>query len=185
MSFLIDAADVLVADIIGLLQFEQRWGIYQDGELVLAPDNIVDFGFRHSWRLPTYPQEQGAFQNYNKVQTPFDVKIRMTRGGSVQDRQDFLDSSEAIAGSLDLYDVVTPEAVYIGANVTNYDYRRTAQAGAGLITVDFTLLEIRVTAEAAFSNTKDPSSAAKVDGGTVQGGDPVVQKNITITPVVR
>jgi hypothetical protein len=130
----------------------------------------VTFDYRQEWTVSDYPLEQGAFQSYDKVQTPFDVRVRYAAGGSQQNRQALLDSIAAIAGDLNLYDVVTPEAVYQSVNVTHYDYRRTATNGVGLLQVDVWCIEVRVTAQAQFQNVQNPTSASPQSQGNVQPG---------------
>lgn len=146
----------------------QRWGIFLDGFSVVAADSVVSLDFKQQSYVSDYPVEDGAFETYDKVLTPFDVRLRFSAGGSEANRQALLDSIAAIADTIDLYDVVTPEVVYLNTNVVHYDYKRTSTNGVGLLVVDVWLVEVRVTATAAFSNTKSPSAAGQVNGGTVQ-----------------
>jgi len=148
-----------------------QWGIYSGDSPILLADSVVEVSFRGEWRLADYPVEQGAFESYNKVKTPYIAHVRMAKGGSASDRQMFLDNLETIAQSLDLYDVVTPEKVYENANVTTYEYKRTSQNGAGMITADIVLNEVMLTATQSFSKTIAPSGASIINGGTVQPGD--------------
>lgn len=160
----------LVSDILSFLTGfgSSQWGIFQDGEQVLTADSVNALGYKQDWSLSNYPVEEGAFESYDKVNTPFDVRVRLMSGGSEENRQFLLDGIDAIAGDLELYDVVTPEKVYESCNIAGYDYRRTAENGAGMIMLDIHLVEVRVTAAAAFSNTQEPSSQGQVNGGTVQ-----------------
>jgi hypothetical protein len=80
--------------------------------------------------------------------------------------------------SMDLYDLVTPLAVYSSVNPGHWDYSQTATRGVGLLVIDIHFLEIRQTATQTFSqtdngtpslqNTKDPASASPKNSGTVQ-----------------
>lgn len=159
-----------------------QWGLFKDGKSVIEADNVVGFEFKRDWAISDYNVEKGGFESYNKVQLPFDVRIRFSCGGAVTRREAFLKSIEAIENSLDLYDAVVPEKVYIGCNVQHVDYRRTASNGVGLIVADIYLLEIRDTATAAFASaqtspasstaTKSPSAQAKRDNGPVQAKTP-------------
>jgi len=154
-----------------------QWGIGQNGFFVLVPDSIISIDYKNDWNLPDYPMEPNAFGNYNKVNTPFDVRVQMTKGGTVAERSAFLDAVEAIAQSTDLYDVVMPERVLSNVNVTHFDYRRTSTAGAGLLTVDLWLLEIRIAAAPSFANTAQPSGADPVNTGTVQPQTPTTSQS--------
>ena len=171
-SYTVDVPILLLADALGLppSPLAPQWGIYLDGEPVVDADSVVTFDYRQEWTVSDYPLEQGAFQSYDKVQTPFDVRVRYAAGGSQQNRQALLDSIAVIASDLNLYDIVTPEAVYQSVNVTHYDYRRTATNGVGLLQVDVWCVEVRVTAQAQFQNVQNPASASPQTQGNVQPG---------------
>lgn len=160
---------LLFADVISFLAGFGRspWGIYLNGVQVIEADSVVSMGYKQDWSISTYQVEQGGFQTYNKVDTPFSARVRFASGGSQANRQALLDSITDIAGTLTLYDVVTPEAVYESVNVQGFDYSRSS-GNVGLIQVDVRLLEVRETASAQFSNTKSPSGEGQASGGTVQ-----------------
>lgn len=160
-----------VANVLNMFVGPQ-WGIGQNGLFVLTPDSIISVDLKKDWHLPDYPMEPNSFGNYNKVNTPFDVRVQMTKGGTVAERSAFLDAVETIAQSTDLYDVVMPERVLSNVNVTHFDYRRTSTAGAGLLTVDLWLIQIRIAAAPSYANTAQPSGADPVNTGTVQPQPP-------------
>lgn len=155
----------------GLLGFSQ-WGIYYFGFPLVLADNVVAFEFRNEWAIGDYPVERGSFESYDKVASPFLARVRFSAGGSEGDRAAFLASIEAIAGDLNLYDVVTPEKVYTSCNISHYDYRRSAESGAGLLSVDVWLTEIRQTATMNAQNAQDPGAASQTNGGAVQPSAP-------------
>lgn len=152
------------------------WGIFLNGIPVVQADNVTSMEYKQDWSLSTYPVEQGAFQSYDKVNNPFEIRLRFTTGGSLVDRTAFLKSIEAIAGDLILYDVLTPEEVYTSVNVMRYDYDRKAFRGLGLFAVDIWLMEIRVTATTQFQNVKAASAASPQSGGQVQPVAPTQQQ---------
>jgi hypothetical protein len=160
-----------VADALLIYQkFQQpSWGIFNaGGSFAIIPDNIVSVGYQRQWAIASYPMEEGAFQSYNKVQFPFANKVQMSKGGTVEDKQSFLDALESISGSLDLFDIVTPEKTYFNVNIAGINYDRDAVSGAGLLMVNLDFQEIRLTATAKFSNVVDPNAADPVSNGTVQ-----------------
>lgn len=178
-------AILLVADgvlIAKAFNKHPKWGIFvagfSSGPLAtpaLKPDSIISLGFKKDWNLPKYPMELGAFQTYNKVTEPYDVKVRMTIGnsdpkaflpsfpGGKSRIASFLADVEKAALSLDLYDVVTPDATYLNANIYHYDYNRTSTNGVSMLTVDLYLAEVRVTIKPAFSTVVAPTSTAAVN----------------------
>lgn len=168
-----------------------QWGIFKNGFPVVLADSVISFDYKQDWSLSDYPVEQGKFETYNKVNSPFHTRVRFSSGGDESTRSNFIESIAAIAGTTDLFDVVTPEKVYQGVNVAHYDYRRTAASGLGLIVVDVWLLEVRDTATAtftntnqglttatfndrfAFQNTQQPSGANALNTGVVQPVEPL------------
>lgn len=130
--------------------------------------SIVDFEYKQDWSVSDYPVEKGGFQSYDKVQLPFDLRMRVAAGGPESNRQALLDRVDEIAGTTDLYNVFTPEEVFSNCNITHFDYKRTATNGVGLIVIDIWLVEVRVTSTAQFSNTQQPSGASPYSVGNVQ-----------------
>jgi hypothetical protein len=176
---------------------QPQWGIYLNGAPVIASSlasllglssiagavnsvsslfganafslfSIVDFEYKQDWSVSDYPVEGGGFLSYDKVQLPFDVRMRVAAGGSESNRQALLNAVDTAANSLSLYDVYTPEKIYSSCNITHYDYKRTSSNGVGLIIVDIWLTEIRVSATATFTNTQQPGNAGQVGLGNVQ-----------------
>lgn len=157
-----------------------QWGVYLNGSPVIVPDSVVSLEYKKDWHISDYPIEQGSFESYNKVRMPYEARVALTKGGSEADRNAFLAQLEAIAASLDLYDLVTPEVTYHNANITHLDTRRTSSNGVSLLTVYVWFQEIRVQAFSTFTQTAQPSAAAQVNGGTVQpkAATPAQQKTV-------
>lgn len=165
--------DLLLADGpgIGAGMWRSQWGVFLDGIPVIVCDSVNSLDYKQNWSIADYPIEQGGFESYDKVSTPFESRIRFATGGSTQDRQDFLASVASVAKSLEIYDIVTPEQTYESVNVTHYDYRRTSKE-VGLLLVDLWCIEIRLTSSSSFTNTKTPAGATTVNNGPVQTTTP-------------
>lgn len=165
------ALSFLSADTVRPQRSGIRWGVFLNGAAVVTPDNFVGIDFRQGWAVADYPVENGGFESYDKVDLPYDARVRFSSGGSLENRIKLLRQVTAIAETLEFYDVVTPEVIYKSCNVQHYDYRRTSRNGVGLITVEMWLLEIRV-APVRGANVQFPSSSSQVNNGTVQPQDP-------------
>lgn len=160
-QLLIAAGSVLFADAIGSLQVSRPWGIYDtSGNKVLDPDSVGRFGFRNNWKVSDYPVEQGAFDTYNKVSTPYASTITMIKGGTLTDRTAFLDALDVVADSLDTFSIVTPEKTYTSATIERYDLERRRESGANLIIVNIHVSEVRITPAVQYSSTR---SGAQID----------------------
>lgn len=160
------------------------WGIYKNGQPVVRADTAASFMFKREWAVADYQIEQGGFESYDKVDLPFDARIQLVAGGSIENREAFLKSINLIAGNLELYDVVTPEEVYTSVNIQHYDFRRTSRNGVGLIVVDVWLLEIRIIGSSG-QNVKSASGASQTNDGNVSPTTPTDQQQSAIPPQVQ
>lgn len=148
---------------------KNQWGIYTvAGALALDPDTIAAVGYDAEYRVAEYPIEEGGFESYDKVALPFQNRVIMSKGGTLEQRRAFLKAVEELRGDLELYNVVTPEWTYLNVNIVRVGIDRSREQGAGLITVELQLQEIRQNASASFSQTRDPASADPASNGSVQ-----------------
>ena len=138
--------------------FGPQWGIFVGGQAIITADTVLAFDYRQEWVVADYPLEEGSFESYDKVATPFQGRFQFAAGGTQANREALLASIAAIAGDLNLYDIVTPEVIAPNVNVTHYDYRRTALSGRGLLVIDVWVNEIRVQANPSGA-TVSPSGA--------------------------
>lgn len=158
----------LTRDLIPSGGVSPDWGLYLNGEPVIVSDSVLTFDYRQSWAVADYPLEEGSFESYDKVNSPFDCRFRFATGGADEDREKFLASIASAADSLTLYDALTPEVTYQNVNIVHYDYRRTNTEGLGLLKVDVWVQEIRVRPGSTFSNVKSPNAAGTINNGSVQ-----------------
>lgn len=156
---------------------QPKWGIFKstNNDQPIVPDTIFAFDNRNEARVSDFPVQAGAFASYNKVQVPYELTVRLTKAGSVDDRQRFLAAIEAAYKSLDLYYVLTPERTYIDVNIMRYEVTRRGANGAYFLTeVDVFFREIRQvaaqysTSVAATRNAQEPSARPSVSQGVVQ-----------------
>jgi len=150
-----------------------QWGLYfsNSGQAAITAESVIKLGYSQDWSISDYPLEQGAFESYNKVQEPFKATIRFAQGGTVIDRQAFLNILDTNANALTLYDLVMPDSIYQNVNITNYSFERTANQGLVLIQADVRVEEVRETITTAFTSTQQPQSQDPVQAGTVQAGN--------------
>jgi hypothetical protein len=126
-------------------QVPPAWGIFdQNNNQVLFPDSVLEFSYRKAYNLPTFPVQQGQFSDYNKVTQPAEIRVRFSKGGSVQDRTAFLLAATTIEASISLYSIVIPEASYDGFNCSRCEIVRRGAGGAFFLTeVDMFFTEIQ------------------------------------------
>jgi hypothetical protein len=154
-----------------------QWGLFgQDGSPVLTWSSVKGIDYRHDFRISDYPQEQGAFESYNKTITPFLAKIVFLIGPPLSLRAAFLQQAEQVVASRDLVVVVTPEIQYPSANPTSLSYRRYVKDGITLLQVEIMCEEVRVLGSAQLSNTVSVNGAATQQNGIVQAGAPLTSQ---------
>lgn len=152
--------------------------------IVPTTASTVDFSYAKDYPISTFPQEQGAFQAYNKVTLPFDVKLRLASNGGgagASGRQAFISTCLAISSSLSLFDIVTPEMTFPSSNCTHIDFDRKAAKNATLIVIDLFFKEIPVTASANFANTQQPGDSGQQSLGNAQPQQPSQQTTQTVS----
>lgn len=151
------------------------WGIFLKSKLVLNPDSIVDFDHRNDWRVSDFPVQAGAFASYNKVANPFEISVKMTKGGTQAQRSAFLNQLDSIAGDLNLYTILTPERSYINVNITRYELSRRGVGGAFWFNdVEVFFRQIRTvaaqytTTAAAMQNAQNADAQPPTNTGVIQ-----------------
>lgn len=175
-----DNGDVLSADggDVSETSSAPQWGLFdQDGNPVITADSVLGFEYKKSWRIPNYKQEQGAFQSYNKVEMPGEPRMLFSKGGTIAQRNLFLEQIKAACASLDLYIAYTPEMQWPSVNPTDFNIlNRTSDQGATLLRVELILEEVMVDATQQFTssstnanptNTVQPSGQAQQNTGAV------------------
>lgn len=161
------------------------WGVFDSsGNRVIAPDNVMEFGYRAEWSVANFPVQNGQFASYNKVLHPFDTSVVLTKGGTENDRTAFLLACENVAASLNLYTIQTPEKSYLNCNVTRMEMQRKAVKGAFFVSVELFFTQI-VQVDAQYSsdgtqgtstaNASVPSAVPAVNQGTLQALPPTPQ----------
>lgn len=140
--------------------------------------STFEFSYMREARVADFPIEEGGFASYNKVQIPANPTITLVLDGSENDRTTFLEAMESAAVSTDLYNVVTPEYVYVGYNIERYSYQRRSSRGVTLLMVEVSLKEIRqvsatfTTASSPILVPQDPNAGAQVNNGITQPAVP-------------
>ena len=138
---------ILANDRFGIFDhnFAPKWQILdEDGNVAITPDSVISFEFRGEARPCSHPVERGGFQDYNKIQMPYDARMIISCNGQGATKKDaLLRQLEEYRKGTDLLQVATPDAVYPRLTLQHYDYRREAQRGVQLLTIQLWFTEIR------------------------------------------
>lgn len=154
---------VITALLGGAAQQPSQWGVYAIGSQTpaLQPDSTLEFSYRRQFDVSDFPIVQGAFASYNKVQRPFEVQLRLSKGSTLQARAQFLNAIEAMAAAITLYNIHTPEKIYKNVNLDRWEVARTSEKDAFFLTqVDLYFIQIQQTS-AQYTNTGVNTSNAQ------------------------
>lgn len=148
------------------------WGLYNAAGIAIVADSVFSVDFKAESKVTEVPLQRGGFAQYNKVMMPEQEIIRLIKTGTDDARNAFLRAIDKAQKSTDLYHVVTPERVYLDANIEAYDYRRTSSEGVSMLIVDIRLKQIRqvspLFAVYQLPAAKSPTAAPRVTQGVVQ-----------------
>ena len=161
------------------------WGVFDsNNNKVVSPDNFMSFDFRQEYSVSNFPVQNGQFASYNKVAHPFDTSVVMTKGGSENDRTAFILACEAVAASLNLYTIRTPEKSYLNCNVNRMEMSRKEAKGAFFVSIELFFTQI-IQVDAQYSadgtqgtstaNASVPSAIPSANQGTIQAVPPTPQ----------
>ena len=143
-----------------------KWGIYtKNGTAALVADAVGAVEYSRDYAISDYPQTEGAFMSYNKVQRPYQAKVSYLVGSN---RPGFLNQMEQVLKALDLYSVVTPDVTYVNANIIHGSYRRIASNGVSLIQAEVWVQEVRIVSVGKLSSGQSANSASTTQDGSVQ-----------------
>jgi hypothetical protein len=120
-----------VSKFLGAASAKAVWGIFdQAGNAVIKPSSYLGFSNDNSWRIASFPLQDGEYSNFNKVVNPPTIALKIAQGGSLQDRKNLLNKLQQIAGNLQKYTIIVPEGTYLNYNIERYAIRRMGATGA-------------------------------------------------------
>lgn len=133
-SVAVTLGGAVLSSLFGLISSQSQWGIYDSNHnLVFEPDSILEFECRPKADISDFPVQGDSsgnptsFASYNKVVLPWDARVRMSKGSTLADRQQFLKSLKTAFNSVGLYTIITPEETYSSCDILNYDIVRTTE----------------------------------------------------------
>lgn len=126
------------------------------------PDAWQEFSPRYETALSDYPQEQGAFQPYNKVARPQNITVTVIKTGSDIARLTWLLSiqQQEAQNPTQLYTLISPQGVYSDYVIGGMSYTTRQERGSNMLYLDllFTQIPQIISTNGAFANTLAPKS---------------------------
>lgn len=145
----------------------------QNGQNVVTFTSMLAMSVTNESSVLSNPVEPNQFHDYNKVQSPAEIRVTLGLGGERSDHDVALQRLDALQISTELVVLVTPNTSYPNLTLESYNYRRTSDNGAYLLVVELVLKEVReveitTTTVIVQSQAKNPSSVSDVDRGTAE-----------------
>lgn len=159
------------------------WNIYdQNANPILSYTSFLGVEVQDQGSVVDAPIEEGSFASYNKVQTPFGLRVTVGKDGTRDELEAFLDSLSELKDTATLILVATPGRLYGPATLESLNYRRTVEAGAYALYVELTIVEIRevktFVTSTVISGPRNPTSAGNTNTGKTQPEQPAKRRSV-------
>lgn len=154
-----------------------EWTLLDEGGMTAVSfTSFLDIDYTNEGKALSYPVEQGGFANYNKVESPLGISVTLATQGLDSDFEYILERLDEYKGKAVKLSVVTPSALYESMTLETYSYRRTQDAGAGMLVVELSLVEVREVetqvTTTVITKPKNPTSSSTVNTGKTQPQTP-------------
>lgn len=153
-----------------------EWTILDEGGATAVTfTSFVDIDLRNEGQALSYPIEEGSFANYNKVDAPLGIRVTLAVQGTDSDFEYILAKLDEYKREAVKLSVSTPARLYESMTLETYSYKRSREAGAGMLTVELSLVEVREVATqvtpTVITKPKNPTSSGKANTGKTQTTD--------------
>ena len=150
----------MLLELIGLAPV---WTLQNEGGGTAVDfDVFLGIDFAGDNQVAHEPIEQGGFASYNKQNTPKEITVELACTKMYFSQQPVLENIDKLAAGVQKLSLVTPSSEYKDLNLESYTYRRTDDAGAGMLVVELKLVEIReVETKKKTTASESPKSEGK------------------------
>lgn len=158
------------------------YGIFFTGTATPAfeYDTFVEMKFDNKMKVSDFAVEQGSFATYNKVNHPYDIHVQIATSDTADGRHKLLIDLDDALKSVNRFDIVTADATYLNATLSQYTFARRKEHGWGKIIIDLHFLQVREVF-AQYTNTRPAGGRGAKNGGQVNTfNDPVYNANVSL-----
>ena len=149
--------------LLELLGLAPVWTLQNEGGGTAVDfDVFLGIDFSGDNQVAHEPIEQGGFASYNKQNTPKEISVELACTKMYFNQQPVLENIDKLASGVQKLSLVTPSTEYKNLNLESYSYRRTDDAGAGMLVVELKLVEVReVEIKKKTTASQNPKSEGK------------------------
>ena len=149
--------------LLELLGLAPVWTLQDEGGgTAIDFDVFLSMDFAGQNAVAHEPIEQGGFASYNKQDSPKEITVELASTKMYFNQQPFLEAMDKLASGTQKLSLVTPSSEYKNLNLEGYSYRRTEDAGAGMLAVELKLVEVReIEVKKKTTASESPKSEGK------------------------
>ena len=149
--------------LLELLGLAPVWTLQNEGGGTAVDfDVFLGIDFSGDNQVAHEPIEQGGFASYNKQNTPKEISVELACTKMYFSQHPVLENIDKLASGVQKLSLVTPSSEYKNLNLESYSYRRTEDAGAGMLVVELKLVEVReVETKKKTTASESPKSEGK------------------------
>lgn len=109
-----------------------------------VPDSWGEFSAKYETQLSDYPQEQGAYQPYNKVRRPTEVLVQLIKTGSDLARFTWLAAiqQQEANNPQQLYTLISPQLIATDYSLSGLSYETRQDRGSNKLFLNIRFTEI-------------------------------------------
>lgn len=150
-------------------------------ETICGFDGFINLKFNSSSQVSKYSVQFGDFSSYNKVLQPTNIEITLCTKGSFEKIAAVVSTLDNYKNSTVLIDIQTPYGVYIGYNITDFNYELSAEKGVGYVECVINVRQIEVSSAqfTAFRNIEEKPTTLLGKFSLVQSSLEKVENVIT------
>ncbi len=144
------------------------WTLWDErGNTAVSFTSFFDIDVRNEGQALSYPIEDGSFANYNKVDSPLQIRVSLGFQGDETEFEYILERLDEYKKGSSILDVVTPSTIYSYMTLESYSYKRAKDGNAGMLTVELVLVEVRQVRVqvTTISNPRNSTSTSKENTG--------------------
>jgi hypothetical protein len=136
-----------------------------------VPSSWGEFSPKYETQLSDYPQEQGAFQPYNKVKRPQTINVTMIKTGSDVARFAWFTAirQQEALNPTQLYTLISPVGVFVDFTIANMSIDVRPDRGSNLTYLNILFTEVPqiTSSDGSYQNTSSAKSSPVAQIGQV------------------
>ncbi len=148
---------------------KDQWTILNTkGGSAITFTSFLDIDVRKAGLSMSYPIEEGGFANYNKVQSPLEIRVTLGIQGEHSEIEYALEKLNEYQANPIVLDVATPSYFYENMTLEAYSYKRTKENNSTMLTVEMVMVEIRevkTRTTTTIRSPRNPTSASREQAG--------------------